>query len=49
MFLTCAVKEHVEAVRDEAQGVCPHAVEKLHEGEGEVKQEEAQQVTRVGV
>ena len=39
----------MEAVRDEAQGVCPHAVEKLHKGEGEVKQEEAKQVARVGV
>ena len=49
MTLTCAVKEHVEAVRNEAEWVGPHSIEQLDEGEGEVEDEEAEQVSGVCV
>ena len=31
---SCAVKEHMEAIRDEAQTVGPHSIQQLNEREG---------------
>ena len=39
----------MEAVGDEPEGVGGHPVEQLHEGEGEVEEEEAEEVPGVGV
>jgi len=44
-----AVKKHVEAVRDEAKGVCPDPIEELDEGEGEIKKKKAEKIPRVGI
>ena len=33
---TSAVEEHVEAVRDEPEGVGPDAIEELHEGKRKI-------------
>ena len=45
----CTVKEHVEGVGNEPQWIRPDTLDKFHKCECQIKQEEAQQVSWVGI